>query len=75
MHAKRFSSLWYVRHKPCTDLASRLAPSPNGPNEIPHDPRYLGVPSGVSKTISEPMVRFDMIPLGFVSDLSMRGVG
>ena len=31
--------------------------SPNGPNEIPHDPRHLGVPSGASKTISEPMVR------------------
>jgi hypothetical protein len=26
-------------------------------NEIPHDPRHLGVPSGASKTISEPMVR------------------
>jgi hypothetical protein len=26
-------------------------------NKIPHDPRHLGVPSDVSKTISEPMVR------------------
>jgi hypothetical protein len=26
-------------------------------NEIPHDPCHLGVPSGVSKMISEPMVR------------------
>jgi hypothetical protein len=26
-------------------------------NEIPHDPRHLGVPSGVSKMISKPMVR------------------
>jgi hypothetical protein len=25
-------------------------------NEIPHDPRHLGFPSGASKTISEPMV-------------------
>jgi hypothetical protein len=25
--------------------------------EIPHDPRHLGVPSGASKTIFEPMVR------------------
>ena len=25
--------------------------------EIPHDPRHIGVPSGASKTISEPMVR------------------
>jgi hypothetical protein len=24
--------------------------------EIPHDPHHLGVPSGASKTISEPMV-------------------
>jgi hypothetical protein len=26
-------------------------------NEIPHDPRHLGVPPGASKVISEPMVR------------------
>ena len=26
-------------------------------DEIPHDPRHLGVPSGASKTISERMVR------------------
>ena len=26
-------------------------------SEIPHDPRHLGVPPGVSKIISEPMVR------------------
>jgi hypothetical protein len=26
-------------------------------NEIPHDPRHLGVPSGASKIISEPIVR------------------
>jgi hypothetical protein len=26
-------------------------------SEIPHDPRHLGVPSGASKMISEPMVR------------------
>jgi hypothetical protein len=25
--------------------------------QIPHDPRHLGVPSGASKTIFEPMVR------------------
>ena len=25
--------------------------------EIPHDPRHLGVPSGASKTIFEPMLR------------------
>ena len=49
MHPKRYLSLWY--------LTSTLTPSPNGPNEIPHDPSHLGVPSGASKTISEPMVR------------------
>ena len=26
-------------------------------SEVPHDPRHLGVPSGASKTIFEPMVR------------------
>jgi hypothetical protein len=49
-------SLWYVQCKPCTYLASRLALSPNGPNRAPPDPRHLGVPSGASKTIYEPMV-------------------
>ena len=47
----------YVWRKPCTYLALTQTPSPNEPNEIPHDPRHLGVPSGASKTISEPMVR------------------
>ena len=132
MRPKQFPSLWYVRRNPCTDLASRLAlssngpkrasvelrhlgvpsgvsntisepmvhltkpctylaltltTSPNGPNKISHDARHLGVPSGASKTISEPMVRLaqtvhisyintntDMNPLGFMDDLSMRGV-
>jgi hypothetical protein len=31
-HPKWFLSLWYVRCKPCTYLASRLALSPNGPS-------------------------------------------
>ena len=43
--------------KLCTYLTPTLTPSPNGPNEIPHDPHHLGVPSGASKMISEPMVR------------------
>jgi hypothetical protein len=30
VHPKRFSSLWYIRRKPCTYLASRLALSLNG---------------------------------------------
>ena len=57
MRPKRYLSLWYVWRKPCTYLALTLTPSPNGPNEIPHDPRHLGLPSGASKTISEPMIR------------------
>jgi hypothetical protein len=31
VRAKRFPSQWYVRCKPCTYLASKLALSPNGP--------------------------------------------
>jgi hypothetical protein len=50
-------ALWYVRRKPFTYLASRLAQSPNEPNEHPREPRQLGVLSGVSKMIFEPMVR------------------
>jgi hypothetical protein len=53
---KLFMSLWYLQCKPCTYLASRLALSPNGPNRAPPDPRQLGVPSGASKLIYEPMV-------------------
>jgi hypothetical protein len=57
VHPKLFMSLWYIQFKPCTYLMSRSAISPNGPNRAPPDPRHLGVPSGVSKTIYEPMVR------------------
>jgi hypothetical protein len=53
---KRFLSLWYVRRKVCTYLASRLALSLNGLNELPLEPLHLGVPLGASKTISKPMV-------------------
>jgi hypothetical protein len=56
-----FMSLWYVQWKLCTYLASRLALSPNRPNKAPPDPRHLGVPSGASKTIYEPMVRLTQI--------------
>jgi hypothetical protein len=34
MRPKQFLSLWYVRCKPCTYLASRLALSPNGPKRV-----------------------------------------
>ena len=55
MRPKRYLSPWYVWRKPCTYLALTITPSPNRPNEIPHDPRQLGVPSGASKMISEPI--------------------
>ena len=54
---KRHLRLWYVWRIPCTYLALTLTTSPNGPNEIPHDPRHLGLPSGASKVIFEPWVR------------------
>ena len=56
MRPKPYLSLWYIWRKPCTYLALTLTPSPNGPNDIRQDPRHLGVPLGVSKTISEPIV-------------------
>ena len=57
MRPKRYPSLWYVWREPCTYLALTLTASPNRPTEIPHYPRHLGVPTGVSRTIYEPMVR------------------
>jgi hypothetical protein len=53
---KLFMSLWYVRCKPCTYLASWVALSSNGLNRAPPDPHHLGVPSGASEMIYEPMV-------------------
>jgi hypothetical protein len=53
---KLFMSLWYVQRKPYTYLASRLALSANRPNRAPPDPCHLGVPSGASKTLYDPMV-------------------
>jgi hypothetical protein len=53
---KLFMCLWYMQCKPCTCLVSRLALSPNGLNRGPLDPRHLGVPSGASKMIYEPLV-------------------
>jgi hypothetical protein len=35
----------------------KLPLSPNEPNRAPPKPRHLGVSSGVSKMIDEPMVR------------------
>jgi hypothetical protein len=53
---KSFLSLWYVRHKPCTYLASRLALYQINWIKHPLELRHLGVLSGVSKIISEPTV-------------------
>jgi hypothetical protein len=41
--------------QPCTFLAPTLTLSPNGPNKLALEPRDLGVPSGASKMIYEPM--------------------
>jgi hypothetical protein len=54
---KRFLKLCYVWHKLCTYLTPTPTLSQNGPNEISHDPRHLGVASDPSKMISKPMVR------------------
>ena len=68
---KRFPSLWYVRRQPCTYLAPTLVPTDR--NEIPLDPRHLGVPSGASKMISEPMVcSAQTVPLSCTDTGSQR---
>jgi hypothetical protein len=54
---KDFLSLWYICHKPYTYLAPTQTFSPSDHNEIHHDRRHLGFPSGASKMIFEPMVR------------------
>jgi hypothetical protein len=40
-------------------------------NEIPHDPRRIGVPLGVPKMISEPMVRVAQTVTYLVSRLAL----
>jgi hypothetical protein len=65
MHPKRFLSLWYVCCKLCTYLALTLTLSLMDQNKIAHDPRHLGVSSGASKMISEPVVRSVQIVLLF----------
>ena len=57
MRPKRCPSLWYVRCKPHTYLASRLALSLQmDRNELSLEPRHFGVRMGASKMISKPMV-------------------
>jgi hypothetical protein len=53
---KWFLSLWYVRRKPQTFLASRLALYQMNWIKHPLELRHLGVLSSASKTISEPTV-------------------
>jgi hypothetical protein len=48
VHPKQFLSLWDVWRKAFTYLALTLTLSPNGRNEILHNPRQLGVPSEAS---------------------------
>jgi hypothetical protein len=57
VNLKRFPSLWYVRRKPCTYLASTLAYLQIDRIELPLDPHPLDVSLGVCKTIFETMVR------------------
>jgi hypothetical protein len=51
---KQFLSLWYVRRKACTYLASRLALSRNSLNQLLVEPRHLGLLSRAFKTIQSP---------------------
>jgi gamma-glutamylcysteine synthetase len=53
---KQFLRLWYIRHKPCTYLATRLALSLNGLNRASTWASTPRVPSGASKMISKPTV-------------------
>jgi hypothetical protein len=53
---KWFLSLWYIWCKPCTYLALILTLSLKGPTWDSTWPTHLGVPSGASKMIFEPMV-------------------
>jgi hypothetical protein len=52
---KLFLRLWHVWSKPCTYLALTLWLFPNAPKWHSTWPHHLGVPSGASKMISEPL--------------------
>jgi hypothetical protein len=54
---RRFLSRWYIRHKWRTYLGSDYHYLQMDSNKLPLEPRHLGVSSGVSNSISEPMVR------------------
>jgi hypothetical protein len=66
----QFLSLWYVRHKQRTYLASRLAHLQTDSNKLPLEPRHLGVSSGVSKTISAPVVLSAQIVHLYCTDIN-----
>jgi hypothetical protein len=53
---KPFTCPWYIQHKPCTYLAHRLTLSPNGPKQASTWWHHPGLPSGVPKLISMPVV-------------------
>ena len=57
VHPKWFMCLWIVRCKPWIYLASSLHYLQMDWNELPLETHHLGLPSGSSKRISEPMVR------------------
>jgi hypothetical protein len=61
VHEKWFLGLWYVWHKPCPDLASRLARSPHDWIVLSLEPHHLGVLPGAPNTISELEVRLAQI--------------
>jgi hypothetical protein len=46
-----------IVHLSSTYIALALTCLQTGRNEIPHEPRHLGVPSSAIKMFSEPMVR------------------
>jgi hypothetical protein len=54
---KRFSSLWYVKRKPCTYLALRKHYLQMDRNEHSLEPRHLGVSPGACIAISKATVR------------------
>ena len=57
--------IWHQRD-PCLQIDQ---------NEIPHDPRHLGVPSGVSKIISEHMVCLEQTTYYLASRLALSPNG
>jgi hypothetical protein len=57
VYAKQFPCLWYIRRKLCPFLRRNYNYLQIDQNELPLDPCHLGVQSGTSKMIYEPMLR------------------